>query len=464
MTAQSRRVESALRAVVAASRGGEPWARALRGALRAREGDLEGALALLSEALAGERIPWALAERAEVLNRLGRFPQALRDLRRLARLEPASAGPWALAAAVHLDQAQYPQAAECLGRALRIAPRDPELWRRRAHAYFVQGDLLRARRCARRAVALRPRDLAARREALRLDILCGGGGRLPPGFSAAEAAFWRAYRLCRRRRRAEAARLFERAAKDPSWAPRARFYARVCRALAVLAAVPAARGRELVIMGLGYRQPYQVSLETVAWLDSCDLLFSNLSDPTVAEFLGLFPVRARTIVFRRQDRQSTACAREVMEAFRRAQGTLRVGMVTRGNPLFYGRLAWRLIRDSRRRGIPCRVLGSISIAETVTALSPAKAPGGVEVRDSSLALSWDARLPLVVYNFPSDGRAPVCLAGVAAACRPAHRVLLLPGSGDREFTLRRTTVAGLARALRQSDPAVTVLVPPARRP
>ncbi len=339
----------------AVSLGSSAWVLGLRGLLRARWGELEGARTDLDAAVAGEPSSWILLERAEVLNRLGLFIPALKDLDRARRLMPGAVEPDLRAASFHLDQAQYAQAKSRLTRVLKLRPADAQAWAGRAQVAMVEGDFRAALSDLSRATRLAPGDLRLLEGRLRLELMLNryAAARISlRGLSGAARDHWTGYLLCRHGRYAQSRAKFETAARlDPSRASSA-FYAQVARALGEGRAPkrhPA--GRRLTIMGLGYRQPFQVSREALFVLRDCEVFYSNLSDSAVADFLGLFPAPFRAIVFRRLDLQSTRCARDVMPAFKRYR---RVAVVTRGHPLYYGRLAYRLVKDCERQGIEVR--------------------------------------------------------------------------------------------------------------
>jgi hypothetical protein len=214
-------------------------------------------------------------------------------------------------------------------------------------------------------------------------------------------------------------------------------------------------------MGLGFRHPYQVSVEVLWTLLGCEEFFCNLSDTTVADMLGLYGVPMRTIVFRRSDGQSTSCARIVMKAMK---GLGRGGVVTRGQPVYYGRLAYRLVLDCAARGIACVVPPSVSIAELFPALV-GKVRGaalGFEVRDTNNLESLDPRLPVVVYNFSSGERRREKVRFLQGLFPPQDPCWLMAGSGYLEYEPSETTLDKLEEALARADSAVTVLLP-ARR-
>ena len=388
----------------------------------------------------------------------------------MRRLLPRSPEPRVRAAAIHLEQAQYAAAARKLGEAIALSPGDPGLLQQRARVRCVEGESGLARRDIERACRLAPEDGALRQEWMRLTVIAGDHaaarralslGRLGPGASE----FWRAYIACREGRFAESSERFGRAAgllegTDPAQRQKARLFSRIARVLGEGPAPSAPAGKELLIMGLGYRHPYQLSVDVIRSLRGCEAIYSNLSDPTVAEFLGLYPVPARGIVFRRADGQSTECARIVMAGLKTVR---RAGVVTRGNPVYYGRLAYRLVTDCASRGYACRVLSSVSIGDFFPSLvDHARGEAlGVQIRDSSGLDGLDKRLPLIIYNFTSgEGRRRLCrkLARLYPASHPCH---LLAGSGALEYEPSAVTIAGLEPALMRADAAVTLLLPAA---
>jgi tetratricopeptide (TPR) repeat protein len=446
-----------------------PWALALRGALRGRWGDLDAARDDLDAALASETLPWALAARADALNRIGYFWLALEDLDRLRGLLPGDPEPDVLAAAIHRDQAQYADALRRLSRAEAARPGESRFASLRSEVLFVQGKIEPALRELSRALKLAPEDGRLRFERVRLLALAGRDAEAERALGAAALPapsrdFLLGYLRARRRRWKEAERLFSRvvASEGPEAAPlreRALLYRQVAREMPRIQAPPRPRGKEFRMAGLGYRQPVQTTVEALKWISSCDLIYSNLSDSSVVDFVGLFGLPFRAIVFRRSDQDAFKCARDVMPGFRRARV---VGVVTRGHPLFYGRLARRLAVLSRRRGYGVRVPASTSIADTIPALVglPPAAALGAAVRDCSDLEGLDTRLPLVMYNFSATAGWRATLARkLTAAFGPAHPVILLPGSGDREFSPIFSTAGALEAALQRADEAVTIYLP-----
>ncbi len=452
----------------AGPRGPEGWALALRGMMRARWGEHDAARADLSATRRVERSAWASAERAHAYNRVGLYWSALTELGHMRRAMPDSPEPELRASAIHLEQAQYEEAAACLARARRVAPADAAVPRQLSRVHFVEGDLPSARRAIEDACRLAPEDISLRQERLRLCILLdddkASDALLKEAWPPGVRDFWLAYVACRKKRFDESARLFaaaEKAAEDSQLASTSVFYRHVARVLSEAPPAAPPAGKELLIMGLGFRHPYQVSVEVLWALRGCEEFFSNLSDTTVADMLGLFGAPMRTIVFRRSDGQSTACARIVMKAMKAID---RGGVVTRGQPNFYGRLAYRLVKDSAARGIACRIPPSVSIADFFPSLV-GRVRGsslGMEVRDTNGLVGLDPRLPVVVYNFFSGERRREQALAIRSLFAPEDPCWLMAGSGQLEYEPSQTTMAAFEAALMGGDPAVSVLLP-ARR-
>lgn len=463
------RVEAERWLEAAGPRGPEGWPRAVRGMMRARWGEFADAGKDLEATKTVERSVWSCAERADAYNRVGQFKPALTELGRMRRALPGSPEPDLRASALHLEQAQYDQAASCLSRAARLAPGDARVHRQLSRVRFVQGDLPGARRAIEAACALAPEDASLRQELLRTCVLLDDesayGAMLAESWPPGVREFWLAYAACRNKCFEESRRLFAEAealCQDAQRRSTCVFYRHIARVLSEAPqAPPPPPGKELLVMGLGFRLPYQVSVEVLWALRGCEEFFSNLSDATVADMLGLYGVPMRSIVFRRSDGQSTACARIVMEAMK---GLGRGGVVTRGQPNFYGRLAYRLVQDCAARDILCRIPPSVSIADLFPCLV-GRVRGeslGIEVRDTNGLAGLDPRLPAVVYNFSiGDRRSAQCRA-IQSQFDPEDPCWLMAGAGYHEYEPTELKIAKLESAMTVADPAVTLLLP-ARR-
>lgn len=460
------RTETELWLEASGPRGPEGWALALRGMMRARWGEHDAARSDLVATRRIERSAWACAERADAYNRIGLFLSSLTEFAHMRRAIPGSPEPDLRASVIHLEQAQYEEAARCLARAARLAPGDVRVPRQLSRLRFVEGDLPGSRAAIEEACRLAPGDVGLRQERLRLCVFQDDdkavAALLKEGWPAGVRDFWLAYVACRRKRFDESARLFataEKATGDGQIASTCAFYRHVARALSEAPKAPAPPpGKELLIMGLGFRLPYQSSVEALWALAACEAFFSNLSDRAVADMLGLYGVPMRTIVFRRSDGQSTPCARLVMKGMKELG---RGAVVTRGMPNYYGRLAYRLTKDCAARGIECRIIPSVSIADLLPCLvgRVRGLPLGIEVRDTNALAGLDARLPAVVYNFASGAQRREQARLLSGRLDPDDACWLLPGSGSLEFSPSETPAAGLEEALARADAAVTVLLP-----
>lgn len=445
------------------------WALALRGTLRGRWGDLDAARDDLDAALARETLPWALAARADTLNRIGYFWLALEDLDRLRQLLPGDPEPDVIAAAIHRDQAQYADALRRLKRAEAQRPGESRFSRLRAEVLFVQGKIGAAQVELGRALKLSPGDTQLRFEHIRLLALARRDAEAEKalktaGLPKASHDFLLAYLRARARRWKDAAKLFDGVVRDGSpeaghLRERATLYRQVCRVMPHVKAPPRPKTKEFRMTGLGYRQPIQTSVDALRYMISCDVLYSNLSDASVVDFVGLFGLPFKAIVFRRSDQEAFKAAADVMPGFKTNHV---VGIVTRGHPLFYGRLARRVAVLAWRRGYSVRVPASTSIADTIPALTGVIASPrlGVEVRDCSDLVEVNPKLPLVLYNFTAVGSWRADLARrLSGLYGPDHTVFLLPGYGDREFFPVTATTRTLEAELQKADEAVTLYLP-----
>ncbi|MDE2510690.1 MAG: hypothetical protein KGL74_06170, partial [Elusimicrobia bacterium] len=421
---------------------------------------------------ARETFPWALAARADTLNRIGYFWLSLEDLDRLRALLPGDPEPDVIAAGIHRDQAQYADALLRLRRAEALRPEDPRFARLRAEVLFVEGKIDAALRELGRALKLAPDDGPLRFERVRLLALARRDAAAEKELRTAslpdaQRDYLLGYLRARAKRWKEAERLFDRVARDPgaeNLRERAVLYRQVARLMPGLRKPARTKTKEFRMTGLGYRQPFQTTVDALRFVSTCDTIYSNLSDASVVDFVGLFGLPFRAIVFRRMDQEAYKAAADVMPGFR---GNRVVGVVTRGHPLFYGRLARRIAELCWKRGYGVRVAASTSIADSIPAFvgRPAEAALGVEVRDCLDAEGLDPDLPLILYNFPTrpEMRAEVArrLGSGRSASEPVY---LLAGYGSREFEPVSANLAGLEAELGRADEAVTLYLPARRRP
>ena len=444
------------------------WALALRASLRARTGDLAGSRDDIDRALATEDQPWLRLERAVLLNKTGDYEGALKDLDLVKAALPDAVEPHACAASIYLDQARYAQAVDALTEVLARKPDDHVMLRKRARVFVVQSALGDAERDLQAACRLAPDDPFLRQELVQLEILRDrpaeaerllSARKLPRGTKE----FWLGYLRMRAREYADAEKLFSRsrALQKPHdvLLERARYYG--CAAALLKNEPPRAssKEKELVIVGLGYRHPFQVSISSLKELTGADAFYSNLSDPKVSDFLGLFPAPLRTIVFRGTERQADDAARDTMAGFSRYR---RIVMVTRGLPICYGRLAWKLVLACRREGIAVRAPGAVPIFDFLPTLAGATAGArlGLQVRGGMYLDGVDPTLPLVVYS-------PKMVEGDASRPYPPprgypddHVCYLMPGGGEDEYSAVPVAYRDLEAALGRANPAAVLYVPP----
>jgi tetratricopeptide (TPR) repeat protein len=464
------RISEGRKALEAAVRDGgrAPLLLGLRGLVARQEGRYEESLRDLTEALDGEPMPWLFSHRADLLNRMGFYKEALADLKKLSELAPSGPEPFAQAANILFDQGYYDAALRAASRAIELAPGQPRLLARRAVLLSVCGRWQEAADELARARRLAPDDASLEIEWLSMRV------RTEPRVLLRELGSWRgpkAWRsflegrcLARLRRYREAERAFRRVpAAGEAPFDRARLYATACRVLSAEKARGRA-GRGLVLCGIGVRHPYEATVEIVGTLLRSEVIYSNVPDPQVAEFLSLFPAEIRAIP-RPLGGSDVERAGGVLADFGRGPAAF----VTRIHPFIYRRLGFELTTQSRPAGIPTRAHGAVSLTELAAALSTAAgASAGApawQALDIREALARPDRLarrtPVVVYCI-SKGAERRELARVLGRVRSkSESCWLLAGSGDREFEVRRLTIAGLGPALETADDACVVFLEPA---
>ena len=452
------------------------WLHALRGTLRRGLGDLAGARLDLDRAVEEEPSAWALAQRADVLNRSGFYRDALKDLARAAELAPGSAAPHAQAANVYFDQAFYPEALEAMDKALALAPADPGLLARRARFDTVLGRWPEAERGLRRSLAL-SEDPQTRFELLSVLAMLDRGAEVLRAVDAGEAAppfndYLRGYVSFRAGRRAAARGYFLKAMKNASgsFAERLRLYAEVAAVLGDRGRKPKARPRgapQFYLCGIGIKHPYQATVEILRALDQCSVIYNNLGDPQIADFLGLF--RAKILAVDRRFGEPAMGRVERILGGVKATGA-PTGFVTRIHPFIYRRIANDLAQICENRGIRYRAYGAVSLTEAAWGLGDERAPspkadapfGGRAFDLVWLAAHADQLSPrhaLVVYCIaPEDQRRRLC-ALLETRYPAAHPAFVLAGSGDKEGEVRALTVGALAEALPRFDMGAVLYVP-----
>lgn len=453
------------------------WLHALRGTLRLGRGDLPGAREDLDSAVTAEPSAWVLAQRADVLNRMGFYRDALADLVKVQALIPDGAAPLLTAANIYFDQAFYLEAMEMMDRARALAPADAALLARRARFLHLLGRLPEAENELTRARALAPDDSQIRYELLLVRVLLGRGKEVaaeilkkpvaPPYNSVLFA-----YLEFRAGRRRKAAGLFRRAAaaSGGAFAERMTLYAFCADILGDRRGPPrAGKDRvEFFMCGIGIKHPFQATVEILRALDRCAVIYNNLGDPQIADFLGLFSAEIRA-VDRRAGEPAMGRVDRILSGVRRRG--LPTGFVTRIHPFIYRRIANDLAQRCEDMGLRYRAFASVSLTESAWGLGEAAGgppPAGTAFGGRVFDLVWlvahpellEPRHALVVYCIAgSEDRAR--FAGKIAALYPAeHRAFVLAGSGDNEQRVREVRVGDLSRDLPGFDMGAVLYVPP----
>lgn len=364
-----------------------------------------------------------------------------------------------------LLQARKFSAAEAAFRAaLKRSPDNPSVWLRVADCAFLRRDMSAAAKAAARAHELGggPDLLRRRLQAVLLARDEAGARRVlaAPGLPVGEVLFWRGVLSARARKwnaartlflssvQAAPGRLAVRAGLLAAWA-----------AHRDAVAPPDARGRGVVVVGLGWKRPRQATVGGLDALASCARLFvvANTVDDEVRDLLCLFRARVSPVVFRGSETEAARAAGLAVAAG--AKG--RAGTVTRGNPLVYGRFAARLVSAAEERGVPVEVFPGVSAFEGLAAEeTPAPgAPLGLELRGGFSLGDAGTRRPVLAF-------APSALSGrktLAAALTRAARgamVRVLTSEGPSAAQSSRLSSSAAAAALRAaSAPAMLMWTP-----
>lgn len=156
----------------------------------------------------------------------------------------------------------------------------------------------------------------------------------------------------------------------------------------------------LLLAGLGLDYPRQATLEVLAALRGCDVVFSNLSGAEAMRFLALFCDDVRTISYQgaRDEARWTAKICAELKPGR------RVAFVTRGHPLVSGKLAEALLKGARRRRAEVVNFPALSTMDTIVSMAQehlSATISALQVFDSRLvvegAVTLDARVPAILY-------------------------------------------------------------------
>ena len=452
------------------------WLYALRGTLRRGLGDLAGARRDLDLAVEAEPSAWALAQRADVLNRSGFYRDALKDLALAAELAPGSAAPHAQAANVYFDQAFYPEALEAMDKALALAPSDAALLARRARFDTVLGRLAEAERGYRRSLESAD-DSQVRFELLSVRAMLDRGAEVLRAVDAGEVAppfdeYLRGYVAFRGGRRAAARGHFLKAMKTAggSFAERLRLYAETAAVLGDRQRRAKARPKgapQFYLCGIGIRHPYQATVEILRALDQCAVIYNNLGDPQIADFLGLFRARVRA-VDRRFGEPAMGRVKRILGGVKPAGAP--TGFVTRIHPFIYRRIANDLAQLCEDRRIRYRAYGAVSLTEAAWGLGDERAPvpaDGAPFGGRAFDMVWliahpenlSPRHATIVYCIaPNEQRLRLC-AQLDTRYPAAHPAYVLAGSGDKEGEVRPLTIGELTEALPRFDMGAVLYIP-----
>lgn len=182
------------------------------------------------------------------------------------------------------------------------------------------------------------------------------------------------------------------------------------------------------LCGLGVYPPEDVTLETLQVLDSCDVVFTDLIEDGMLEWLrGYFPGMRRT-----------ADAAEVVAA---ACSRASVGLAVWGHPQYTSTLARGVRRLCLKRSVPCRVFASnspigVAMAASVDFMGGAQGCEGVQAYDLDVLLDspdgLKAQLPLVVYSQTGNADRWRRLGSLLARTYPMNHEARFLGPGNRQ--------------------------------
>lgn len=449
---------------------------AVRGLLRLAQGDLPGALADADAAAALEPSAWILMQRADALNRSGFYRKALESAAAAAELVPESPEPHLQAANIYFDQAFYPEALEAIEKAVARRPDDAALLARRARFHLVLGRFPEAEAGLKKACRLAPDDAQLRFERLNVATLRGRHAEVlreiaAGALSAPFDSYLTGYVLCRKGDRAGAAGHFLAAAAkaDGGFAERCRFYALVCRVLAG-PKLDAKSHPQFYLCSVGIHHPYQISVENLRALDACEVLYNNLGDPQISEFLGLFRAEVRAVT-RVDNEPAMGRVKRIIAGIQRGKVT---GFVTRIHPFMYRRIANDLVTVCEEKKITFRAFGAVSLTEVAWSLGvsarehgPERGPFGARVFDLVYLANRPHLLepghPTVVYCIAHDEHRRQLCAVIRERYAKDDIAFLLAGSGDREQEVVSVSIEGLEKKLLSLDLGTVMYLPPRQR-
>ena len=440
----------ALRALLAEEPISSDWP-----ALRRSRRDLDKALSAADSPL------WRV-QRARVCYRMTDFKDyavGLDDLNRATRAYPRALEVQLAAAELHYGQAQLPEAERTLTRVLGLSPSAPA-YARRARLRALRHELPLARRDIEAACRLEPANAEFKAGLVRLLLLQDDEKALEralgDGVPAGPREYWRGVLQCRRRRFGEARRRFALAERldGGGMISDLRRKAEFSRWVAlILENAPAPRppeGRELLILGTGFRVPFQVSAATVEALAGCDVVFNNQSDREMPDFLALFPIPVKAIPFGSQ--RDAESARQVVAGLGSAR---RAATITRASPQVLGAFATNCYLQALRRGIRCRFYESLTLFDLLSAAPEGDVPG-LQVRIGADVRGVDPRVGLVLYEPLARGPGP--LRALARSYPPGRRLSILHWDAGDEARVP-ATMSRLAEEVMRIGEGCVVHVP-----
>ncbi len=450
--------------------GSSGFLHAIRGVLRRGVQDFNGSIADLNKAAETEPTPWLFSQRADVYNRAGFYREALKDLARVSLLMPDSAQPHAQAANVYFDQAFYPEAVAEMEKAVERSPADAALLSRRARFSLVLGRLKESEDDLRRVLKLEPENVQARFELLQVLALQNRFEEVLAQVEkgAVEAPYddyLRGYVACRRGEYRKAEKYFLAAAvgTEDRFSERLHFYALVARVLAA-PAPPIQKAVQFYLCGIGLHHPYQITVEILHALASCEVLYNNLGDPQVSEFLGLFRGEVRAVT-RVPGEPAMGRVRRIIAGFTKGRPT---GFVTRIHPFIYRRIANDLVTACREKNISFHSFGAVSLTEISWALGSSMpgekaAPMGLRVFD----MCWlndnedlvEPRYPMVVYCIAGPEHRERLYELLSRRYPAGHTMYLLAGSGDKEQEVAPYALRDFKKPLLSADLGAVLYVP-----
>ena len=449
---------------------------AVRALLRLGQGELPGGLADLQEAVALEPSAWILMRRADALNRSGFYREALKDAAAAAALLPDSPEPHLQAANIYFDQAFYPEALAEMELALERRPDDADMLARRARFHLVLGRLEEAETGLTRACALAPDSAQLRYERLNVIALRGRYGEVLKAIKAGALqspfdSYLTGYVLCRKGERAKAVKHFLEAAErsEGGFAERCRFYALVCRVLSKPEKKVVDRP-QFYLCGVGIHHPYQITVEILRALDACEILYNNLGDPQVSEFLGLFRAEVRAVT-RVDNEPAMGRVQRIIAGLQIGRTT---GFVTRIHPFIYRRIANDLVVVCEEKKITYQAFGAVSLTEVAWGLGVSdsahgaqRGPFGLRVFDLVHLIKhpgqFEAAHPTIVYAIANDADRRSFAALVRERLDPEQNVYFLAGSGDREQEVVSAKVKDAEAKLLSLDLGTVMYVPPRQK-